>query len=100
MTVEYIPNVHSRGIIRTHDFVGFVRKDDQGLWVEGRNRFLLGDEVELIGPQMQQQKFRVDEIQSLTGELLPAGQPNSQLRLQLPDWAEEGDLLRLKRAEK
>jgi U32 family peptidase len=86
--------------IRTHDFVGFVRRDENGLWVEGRNRFLLGDEIELIGPGMQQEKFRVDEIQSVTGESLPAGQPNSQLRLQLPEWAEEGDLLRLKRGGK
>ncbi|MEA3544894.1 MAG: U32 family peptidase [Thermodesulfobacteriota bacterium] len=86
--------------IRTHDFVGFVRQDEGGLWVEGRNRFLLGDEVELIGPQMRQQKFLVDAIQSLSGESLPAGQPNSQLRLQLPAWAEAGDLLRLERAAK
>ncbi len=83
--------------IRTHDYVGFVREDEIGLWVEGKNRFLLGDEVELIGPQLRQQKFRVDEIQSLTGELLPAGQPNSKLRLKLPDWAEAGDMLRLER---
>lgn len=86
--------------IRTHDFVGFVREDDKGLWVEGRNRFLLGDEIELIGPQMRQQTFKVNEIQSLRGELLPAGQPNSQLRIDLPDWAAAGDLLRLQRAEK
>ncbi|MCK4622130.1 MAG: U32 family peptidase [Desulfuromonadales bacterium] len=85
--------------IRTHDFVGFVRRDDKGLWVEGRNRFLLGDEIELIGPQMRQQKFRADEILSLTRQPLPAGQPNSQLRLQLPVWAEEGDLIRRKRPE-
>jgi len=83
--------------IRTHDFVGFVRENEEGLWVEGKNRFLLGDEIELIGPRMQQQQFRVDEIQSLDGELLPAGQPNSHVRIQLPDWAEAGDLLRLKR---
>ena len=83
--------------IRTHDFVGFVRQDETGLWVEGKNRFLLGDEIELVGPQMRQQKFRVDEIQSLDGELLPAGQPNSKLRLKLPDWAAAGDLLRLQR---
>ncbi|MDX2479672.1 MAG: U32 family peptidase C-terminal domain-containing protein [Desulfuromusa sp.] len=86
--------------IRTHDFVGFVRSDEQGLWVEGRNRFLLGDEIELIGPKMHQQKFRVDAIQNFAGDFLPAGQPNSQLRLHLPDWAEEGDLLRLERASK
>ncbi|MDX2495836.1 MAG: U32 family peptidase C-terminal domain-containing protein [Desulfuromusa sp.] len=86
--------------IRTHDFVGFVRRDEQGLWVEGRNRFLPGDEIELIGPEMRQQKIKVDEIRNFAGDLLPAGQPNSQLRLQLPDWAEEGDLLRLERAVK
>ncbi len=86
--------------IRTHDFVGFVRRDDKGLWVEGRNRFLIGDEIELIGPQMRQEKIRVDEILDFFGNSLPAGQPNSQLRLQLPAWAEEGDLLRLKRVEK
>lgn len=85
--------------IRTHDFVGFVRRDASGLWVEGRNRFLSGDEVELLGPQMRQEKFTVQEILSLHGEPLAAGQPNSQLRLQLPAWADEGDLLRLKRPE-
>ncbi|WP_245706360.1 peptidase U32 family protein [Desulfuromusa kysingii] len=85
--------------IRTHDFVGFVRRDQNGLWVEGRNKFVLGDEIELIGPAMKQETFRVDEIQSLTGEPLVAGQPNSQLRLRLPDWADEGDLLRLQRVE-
>ncbi|MCD6582237.1 MAG: U32 family peptidase [Desulfuromusa sp.] len=96
------PKIHAADThyIRTHDFVGFVRSDDNGLWVEGRNRFLLGDEVELIGPKMRQQKIRVDEIRNFAGDLLPAGQPNSQLRLQLPDWAEEGDLLRLERAAK
>lgn len=83
--------------LRTHDFVGFVRRDEEGLWVEGRNRFLLGDEVELIGPRMRQEKFTVTEILSFEGEALPAGQPNYQLRLKLPGWAEAGDLLRRKR---
>jgi putative protease len=86
--------------IRTHDFVGFVRSDEEGLWVEGRNRFLVGDEVELIGPQMRQHKFKVDEIFDFAGNPLPAGQPNSRLRMKLPGWAEAGDLLRLKRAAK
>jgi putative protease len=85
--------------IRTHDFVGFVRCNETGLWVEGRNRFLPGDELELIGPQMRQEKFRVKEILSLEGRPLPAGQPNSQLLLQLPAWAEAGDLIRRKRPE-
>lgn len=86
--------------IRTHDFVGFVRRDENGLWVEGRNRFLPGDDVELIGPKMRQEKISIHEIRNFKGEILPAGQPNSQLRLSLPDWAEDGDLLRLERVTK
>ncbi len=83
--------------IRTHDYVGFVCEDENGLWVEGKNKFLLGAEIELIGPKLRQQKFKVAEIKSLTGESLAAGQPNSKLRLKLPEWAEAGDMLRLKR---
>lgn len=86
--------------IRTHDFVGFVRRNEMdGLWVEGRNRFLTGDTVELIGPRMRQQKFQVDEIRTIDGKIVPAGQPNSKLKLELPDWADEGDLIRRKRPE-
>lgn len=89
---------HDTHYIRTHDFVGFVRHDpERGLWVEGRNRFLLGDELELIGPKMRQQRFRVDRIQTCAGEPVPAGQPNSELFLDLPDWAQAGDLIRRKR---
>jgi putative protease len=85
--------------IRTHDFVGLVRRGEEGLWVAGRNRFFEGDELELIGPQMRQQTFNALEIRSLQGEKLPAGQPNSELLLDLPDWADEGDLIRRKRPE-
>lgn len=86
--------------IRTHDFVGFVNHDDHhGLWVAGRNRFLVGDELELIGPKMRQQAFRVNEIQTCEGENVPAGQPNSTLKIDLPHWAEAGDLIRRKRPE-
>lgn len=80
--------------IRTHDFVGFVRRDSQGLWVAGRNRFFVGDKLELIGPRMRQQPFVAEQIHSRDGQPLPAGQPNSELLLKLPEWAEEGDLIR------
>lgn len=85
--------------IRTHDFVGFVRENESGLWVEGRNRFLVGDELELIGPRMRQEIFCPSSIRSLRGELLDAGQPNSQLLLDLPSWASAGDMIRRKRPE-
>ena len=71
----------------------------RGCGLPGKNRFRVGDEVELIGPQMRQARFTVDEIADFEGTILPAGQPNSQLRMKLPDWAEAGDLLRLKQVK-
>jgi putative protease len=94
--------IHARDThyVRTHDFVGLVRRDEErGLWVAGRNRFHCGDELELIGPQMRQQRFRVDEILTCAGASVAAGQPNSELKLALPDWAEAGDLIRRRRLE-
>lgn len=86
--------------IRTHDFVGFVRRNELGqLWVEGRNRFFTGDVVELIGPGMRQQEFSVGEIMTTAGEVVPAGHPNFKLVIDLPEWAEEGDLIRRERPE-
>jgi putative protease len=83
--------------IRTHDFVGFVRRDEKGLWVAGRNRFFAGDKLELIGPRMRQQTFVAERITDRDGQLLPAGQPNSELLLDLPEWAEQGYLIRRER---
>lgn len=85
--------------VRTHDFVGFVRRDDKGLWVAGRNRFFAGDTLELIGPGMRQQTFVVEGICSRDGQPLAAGQPNSELLLDLPAWAAEGDLIRRERVQ-
>ncbi len=86
--------------IRTHDFVGLVRRDAvDGLWVEGRNRFFQGDELELIGPAMRQDVFRAEVIETCAGERIPVAHANSRLRLQLPEWAEAGDLIRRARTE-
>ena len=85
--------------VRTHDYIGVVRSGDDGLFIEGRNRFLPGDEIELIGPAMRQQSFRLERIVDLKGNELPVSQPNAQVRLALPDWAEPGDLLRRARVQ-
>ena len=85
--------------VRTHDFVGFVRRDEKGLWIAGRNRFFAGDTLELIGPQMRQQAFVAERITDRDDQPLAAGQPNSELLLDLPQWAEEGDLIRRERSQ-
>lgn len=85
--------------IRTTDYIGVVRNGEDGLYIEGRNRFLPGEEVELIGPAMRQQSFRLKRIHDLKGNELPVSQPNALVRLALPDWAEPGDLLRRSRGQ-
>jgi len=82
---------------RSHDFVGLICRDEHGLYVEGRNRFLPGDELELIGPQMKRSLIRISVISDLKGLEVPAAQPNLKVRIDnLPDWAEAGDMLRRK----
>ncbi|WP_020675228.1 peptidase U32 family protein [Geopsychrobacter electrodiphilus] len=86
---------------RSHDFVGLIRQNEAGLFVEGRNRFLPGEELELIGPQMKRALIRVAGLRDLKGDELPVAQPNSQVWLDsLPGWAEAGDMLRRKLVQK
>lgn len=85
--------------IRTHDYIGVVRQGQQGLYIDGKNRFQIGDEVELIGPAMQQEMFRVERIEDLQGQRQSVSQPNDEICLALPDWAQPGDLLRRQRTE-
>lgn len=85
--------------VRTHDYIGVVRSNDQGLYIEGKNRFLPGEVVELIAPAMRQSSFRLERITDLKGKELPVSQPNATVRLSLPEWAQPGDLLRRARVQ-
>lgn len=84
---------------QSHLFVGVVLDDGgpDGWLVEGRNRFAVGDEVELIGPTMRQATFRLSGARSEAGETLAVIQPNARVRLDLPADSRAGDLLRLRR---
>ncbi len=93
------PKIHAADThyLRTHDFVGLVCRDENGLYVEGRNRFFAGDELELLGPQMRRAIIRVNGLRDLKDHPLSAAQPNSRVRLdQLPEWVTVGDMLRRK----
>ena len=82
---------------QSHLFVGVVLDDGgpEGHLVEGRNRFAVGDEVELIGPTMRQVTFRLSGARSEAGETLAVIQPNARVRLDLPPGTRAGDLLRM-----
>ena len=93
------PKIHADDThyLRTHDFVGLVCRDEEGLYVEGRNRFFPGDELELIGPQMRRAAITVAGLRDLKDLPLSAAQPNSRVRLDnLPEWVAAGDMLRHK----
>ena len=80
---------------RDCDFVGVVLgKGDSGWRVEGRNRFLQGETVELIGPSMRRTEFTVGVIHKEDGEATDKVQPNAVVSLDLPAGAQPGDLLR------
>lgn len=101
-TTDFLPvadaAVHAQdsSYIRTYDFIGIVREmDDNNLArVEGRNRFYVGDLIELIGPQMWQVSFVVPDCVDKEGQPVVVIQPNAQVWMQLPDGAHIGDMLR------
>ena len=81
---------------QSHLFVGVVGDDggSDGHLVEGRNRFAVGEELELIGPGMRQALFRFETARDLEGEPVKVIQPNALARVMLPAGARAGDLLR------
>ena len=84
---------------RSHDFIGIVRRigEDGRALIEGRNRFFVGDEVDLIGPAMRQNTFRVADCCDDKQQPLSVIQPNAMVWTQLPAGAAVGDMLRRKK---
>ncbi|TYO98943.1 putative protease [Geothermobacter ehrlichii] len=81
--------------LRSCDFVGVVLQvDDAGGLVEGRNRFLAGETLELIGPAMRTSAFRVEAMTAADGRPLTAAHAGYRVRMALPAGARPGDLLR------
>jgi putative protease len=86
----------STQFLRSGEFVAVVLESgaDGRCLVQGRNRFLVGEELELIGPQMRQALFTVEQLQSEDGEAKPAAHAGHRVWMDLPHWARPGDLLR------
>jgi len=84
---------------QSHLFIGAVLDDGgpDGWLVAGRNRFAVGEELELIGPRMRQSRFCLETAWNEDGEPLTVIQPNARVRLDLPPGAKAGDLLRKER---
>ena len=86
--------------IRTYEFVGLVLqpKGDNGLtFVEQRNNFKVGDELEIFGPHTPPQKFILEEMYD--EQLQPitvAPHPKQKLFLKVPFSTETASFIRRK----
>lgn len=82
--------------LRDCDFVGIVLEAvPPGRWlVQGRNRFIAGERLEIIGPGMRQAEFVFSEAYNEQGERLATVQPNALVRMALPEGTQAGDMLR------
>jgi len=100
-TTDYLPaddaSVHAADsrYRRTHDFIGVVRAvEGEQVLIEGRNRFAVGDTIELIGPQMRQESFVVPSCRNEQGDSVDVIQPNARVWMTIAGEVAEGDLLR------
>jgi putative protease len=97
---------------RTHDFIAIVRevRSSEGVSdvgdaavmarVEGRNRFFVGDNIELIGPAMRQVEFCAPSCMDENAQLVEVVQPNAQVWMLLPAGVQVGDMLRRQKPDK
>lgn len=86
---------------RACDFVGTVETvaaDGSG-WIGARNRFFSGEVLELLGPQMRQNRFVVSAVTNNDNDSVTTIQPNARVRMPLPPGAAPGDLLRRNKEE-
>lgn len=59
------------GYIRSYDVCAVVDKCENGrIYAEQRNKFLVGDELEILAPSQRPVKYTVTEIQNADGELV------------------------------
>ncbi len=82
--------------VRDCDFVGIVEAaTPSGDWlVQGRNRFVAGECLEIMGPGMRQSEFIFTEAANERGDRIVTVQPNAMVCMPLPAGAQPGDMLR------
>ena len=91
-------NYASSSYIRNYDFVGIVRSYDEttGLaTVEQRNKMVVGDDIEVIGPYIETMNAKIEKIYNEDGEEIEsAPHPRQIVKLKLDIKVEENYMLR------
>ncbi|WP_066647618.1 peptidase U32 family protein [Christensenella timonensis] len=83
--------------LRKYTFVAKITGDMAGgmVHVEQRNKFSTGEMLEVLSPEIQGATFKVERIETLTGEMQEsAPHPQQALRINCPYPLKPGDLLR------
>lgn len=71
------------------------REEEYGYWIEQRNNFRLGDEVEVLSPLSEPWTFIVSSLENEQGEKMDiARHPQQKLKIALPRPLEEFSILR------
>lgn len=91
-------NYASSSYIRNYDFVGIVRGYDENTGlatVEQRNKMVVGDEIEVIGPFVKTMNAKIEKIYNEDGEEIEsAPHPRQIVKLKLDIKVEENYMLR------
>ncbi len=86
--------------IRNYDFAALVigEQDENGYClIEQRNKFVVGDELELMSPNCEIIKFTVTDLINTKGEqVLEAPHPQEKLRMKVDFKVSEMDIFRMK----
>ncbi|RNC29311.1 MAG: putative protease YdcP [Candidatus Dichloromethanomonas elyunquensis] len=97
-------NIETSNYIREYSFVGRVLEEQEcsrngktevGCWIEQRNNFRVGDELEVLSPKGTPWTFQVTGLWDLNGEKINvARHPQQKLRISLPVPLEPFSILR------
>ena len=93
---EQLYNMRSE--IPTQEFIGLVldyNEDDFIATVEQRNYFVPGDEVEVLSPNFETLRFKIEDIKDIEGNVLDAARhPKQQLQIFIPFKVSKYDMIR------
>lgn len=97
-------NYDSSAYIRSYDFLGTILEYNEAskeAKVEQRNKFVVGDEIEVFGPYEKVQKFNIEYIKDMDGNYLDtANQAKQIVTIKILGRVLKGDMLRRKAYEK
>ena len=102
---ECVPGVEGqyysgRQEVSNQDFLAVVidyDKDKNEATIEQRNKFIVGDEVEVFGPNTSVKTLKIDYITDSEGlSVSSASHPQEKLKINMPFEVSKGDIMRVK----